>query len=148
MNRRKTSSPPVFEFSAGGVVLHEGKVLVIRARNLKGRSVWTFPKGKLNPSEKSPQAAMREVEEETGWRCRIDRELQRSQYWFQREGHRVRKTVRWFQMSVVERVGEPDSEVEEAVWLSVEEAMGRLSYESDKGLLAKVSGVSYPGTHR
>jgi 8-oxo-dGTP diphosphatase len=146
VNRRKTSGPPIFEFSAGGVVLHEGKVLVIRARNLRGNFVWTFPKGKLNPSEKSPEAAIREVQEETGWRCRIDRELQRTQYWFQREGSRVRKTVRWFQMSVVEQVGHPDSEVEEAVWLSVEETRGRLSYESDKRLLEAVLGESHLGT--
>lgn len=133
---------PVFEYSAGGVVLHEGKALLIRARNLRGRSVWTFPKGKLNPSEKSPQAAIREVEEETGWRCRIEAELPPSQYWFQRQGRRVNKTVRWFHMSVIEEVGVPDSEVEEAVWVPVSDAMGRLTYDADKALLLTLAGAS------
>ncbi len=133
---------PVFEYSAGGVVLHEGKALLIRARNLRGRSVWTFPKGKLNSSEKSPQAAVREVEEETGWRCRIEVELPHSRYWFQRQGRRVNKTVRWYHMSIIEEVGVPDSEVEEAVWVPVSEAMERLTYDADKALLRTLVGAS------
>ncbi len=133
---------PIFEYSAGGVVLHEGKALLIRARNLRGRSVWTFPKGKLNPSEKSPQAAIREVEEETGWRCRIEAELPRSRYWFQHQGRRVNKTVRWFHMFIIELVGTPDSEVDEVAWVPVSEALGRLTYEADKALLRTVAGAS------
>ncbi|MGH7166453.1 MAG: NUDIX domain-containing protein, partial [Nitrospiraceae bacterium] len=92
---------PIFEFSAGGVVLREGQALLIRTRDLRGRTVWAFPKGKLDEKETSPQAAIREVEEETGWRCRIEAELPRSQYWFQREGRRVKKTVRWFRMVAI-----------------------------------------------
>ena len=134
-------TPPIFEFSAGGVVLREGDVLLIRARDLKGRPVWTFPKGKLNASEKSPDAAVREVEEETGWRCRIESELPRSQYWFHREGRRVRKTVRWYKMRTLAQVGDPDAEVDEVAWVPVKEAMARLTYDADKRLLqAAVNG--------
>jgi ADP-ribose pyrophosphatase YjhB (NUDIX family) len=126
---------PILEFSAGGVVLREGQALLIRTQDLRGRTVWTFPKGKLDEKETSPQAAIREVEEETGWRCRIDGELPRSQYWFQREGRRVRKTVRWFRMVPLAQVGKPDKEVEAAVWVPVREAMDRLTYQSDRDLL-------------
>jgi 8-oxo-dGTP diphosphatase len=128
---------PSFEFSAGGVVVKDDTVLLIRARNLKGRDVWTFPKGRLNEGERSPEAALREVEEETGWRCRIERELPRSEYWFQQDGRRIHKTVRWFKMTAIERVREPDREVEEVVWLPVVEAGTRLTYESDRHLLAQ-----------
>ncbi len=130
---------PTFEYSAGGVVLREGQVLMIGTRDLKGRKVWAFPKVKLNPSEKSPDAAVREVEEETGYRCRIESELPRSQYWFRREGRRVKKTVRWFHMAVVEQTGGPDAEVEEVVWLPVAEALPRLTYPSDRTLLRKAA---------
>jgi len=126
---------PVFEFSAGGVVLNESSVLLIRTRDLKQRDVWTFPKGKLNQGETSPDAAVREVTEETGWRCRIDSELTRSEYWFQRQGQRVKKTVRWFRMVPLEQVGSPDHEVEEAVWVPINEAAQRLTYQSDRALL-------------
>lgn len=126
---------PIFEYSAGGVVLRDGMVLLIRARDLKGRPVWTFPKGKLDDGEISQQAAVREVEEETGWRCRIETELPKSEYWFQREGQRVKKTVRWFRMTPIERVGEKDNEVDEVAWIPVGEALGRLTYGADRQLL-------------
>ena len=45
-------------------------------------------------------------------------------------------------MSVIEEVGVPDSEVEEAVWVPVSDAMGRLTYDADKALLRTVVGAS------
>jgi len=36
---------------------------------------WSFPKGKLHPGETEAQAALREVQEETGLRCRLGREV-------------------------------------------------------------------------
>lgn len=128
---------PIFEYSAGGVTLKDDQVLLIRTKDLKAREVWTFPKGKLNEGETSPDAAVREVIEETGWRCRIDVELPRSEYWFQRQGQRVKKTVRWFRMSPLELVGKPDHEVEEAVWVPVDQAAERLTYPSDRALLKR-----------
>lgn len=132
---------PIFEYSAGGVVLREGTVLLIRTHDLKGRTVWAFPKGKLDKGETSRQAAVREVEEETGWRCRIETELPKSEYWFQRAGQRVKKTVRWFRMTPVEERGETDGEVDEATWVPIGEALGRLTYDSDRILLQQVSAA-------
>ncbi len=140
MKDQEQVGQPIFEYSAGGVVLRDGQVLVIRTRDLKGRQVLTFPKGKLNEGEKSPQAAIREVEEETGWRCTIEAELPKSQYWFQREGQRVKKTVRWFRMVPIELVGKPDKEIEEAVWLPIPEAMEHLTYKADRKLLQQAIG--------
>jgi ADP-ribose pyrophosphatase YjhB (NUDIX family) len=136
---------PHFEYSAGGVVLNESQVLLIRTRDLKQREVWTFPKGKLNEGESSPQAAVREVAEETGWRCRIDAELPRSEYWFHRQGQRIKKTVRWFRMSPLEQVGDPDHEVEEAAWVPISEAAQRLTYQSDRALLKRALPESPEG---
>ncbi|RMH37200.1 MAG: NUDIX hydrolase [Nitrospirae bacterium] len=139
---------PVFEQSAGGVILHDGQCLLIRTRDLRGRTVWTFPKGRVEPREHSEQAALREVREETGWNCRIEAELPRSEYWFQRHGQRVRKTVRWYLMMPLERVGEPDMEIEEAKWVPIDEARNLLTYPSDRRLLevavAKRDGVAHP----
>lgn len=132
---------PIFEYSAGGVVLRDETVLLIRTHDVKGRTVWAFPKGKLNKGETSRQAAVREVEEETGWRCRIETELPKSQYRFQRAGQRVKKTVRWFRMTPVDHTGETDGEVDEAAWVPVGEALGRLTYESDRNLLKQVTAA-------
>ncbi len=129
--------PPLFEFSAGGVVVDDlGRVLLIRARDLRDRPVWTLPKGALASGETSAQAALREVQEETGYRCEVVRELPTVTYWFQRDGRRVKKTVRWFLMRPVEKVGDHDHEVEEVAWMEPAGALERLRYESDRRLLA------------
>jgi 8-oxo-dGTP pyrophosphatase MutT (NUDIX family) len=127
---------PIFEFSAGGLVIDDqARVLLIRARDLRNRPVWTLPKGTLMTGETSADAALREVREETGWRCELVRELEPVTYWFQREGDRIRKNVKWYLMRPLEKVGEHDHEVDEVDWLTREEALARLRYDSDRRLL-------------
>jgi 8-oxo-dGTP pyrophosphatase MutT (NUDIX family) len=127
---------PRLEFSAGGLVFDdEGRVLLIRARDLRNQPVWTLPKGALKPGESSIDAALREVQEETGYRCELVRELMPVTYWFQRDGRRIRKTVRWYLMRPVEKVGEHDHEVDEVLWATKDDALSRLRYDSDRRLL-------------
>jgi 8-oxo-dGTP pyrophosphatase MutT (NUDIX family) len=134
---------PRFEFSAGGVVLDEaGRVLLIRARDLRNRPVWTLPKGTLTAGETSAAAALREVCEETGYRCEVVRELEPVTYWFQRQGERIRKTVRWFLMRPIERVGEHDHEVDEVLWAERADALARMRYDSDRRLISSLSSTS------
>ena len=60
----ESASRPVLQFSAGGLVVDpEGRVLMIRARDLRERPVWTLPKGTLAPGETPADAALREVRE-------------------------------------------------------------------------------------
>jgi 8-oxo-dGTP pyrophosphatase MutT (NUDIX family) len=130
---------PRLEFSAGGLVFDdEGRVLLIRARDLRNQPVWTLPKGALNPGESSIDAALREVQEETGYRCELVRELTPVTYWFQRGGRRIRKTVRWYLMRPIAKVGEHDHEVDEVLWADPADARSRLRYDSDLKLLASV----------
>jgi ADP-ribose pyrophosphatase YjhB (NUDIX family) len=127
---------PLLEFSAGGVVIDEqGRILLIRARDLRNRAVWTLPKGALTAGESNADAALREVREETGYRCEVVRELPPVTYWFQRSGQRVRKTVRWFLMRPLEKVGDHDHEVDEVAWAARDEALERLRYDSDRRLI-------------
>jgi 8-oxo-dGTP pyrophosphatase MutT (NUDIX family) len=127
---------PRLEFSAGGVVVDDrGQFLLIRARDLRNRPVWTLPKGTLAPGETSEQAALREVQEETGYLCRVVRELEVVTYWFQRDGQRIKKTVSWFLMHPLEKVGDHDHEVDEVAWAEREDALRRLRYDSDRRLL-------------
>jgi 8-oxo-dGTP pyrophosphatase MutT (NUDIX family) len=127
---------PILEFSAGGLVVDDqGQVLLIRARDLRNQPVWTLPKGTLIPGETSEQAALREVREETGYRCEVVRDLDEITYWFQRNGQRIKKTVRWYLMRPLEKVGEHDHEVDETAWLAPAEAGSRLRYDSDRRLV-------------
>ena len=127
---------PLLQFSAGGLVVDdEGRILLIRARDLRNQPVWTLPKGTLQAGETSADAALREVREETGYACEVVRELEPVTYWFQRDGKRIRKTVRWYLMRPVEKVGDHDHEVDEVAWADRAEARARLRYASDLRLV-------------
>jgi 8-oxo-dGTP pyrophosphatase MutT (NUDIX family) len=129
----------LLEFSAGGLVFDEqGRVLLIRARDLRGQPVWTLPKGALAPGESSADAALREVREETGYHCELERELAPVTYWFRRDGRQVKKTVRWFLMRPLEKVGDHDHEVDEVLWTDRDDALIRLRYDSDRRLVGAV----------
>ena len=138
-------SRPVLQFSAGGLVVDDaGRVLLIRARDLRNQPVWTLPKGALNPGESAADAALREVREETGWECEVVRELDAVTYWFQRDGRRIRKTVRWYLMRPLRKAGEHDHEVDEVLWTDPDDARARLRYESDLKLVHGLGGPDWP----
>ena len=127
------------EYSAGGVVSRGGKLLIVRVRNLKGEEVWTFPKGHLDPGETPKQAALREVQEETGYLCEVIAPLTLVRYIFMREGRLVRKQVRWYWMRPVEKAGTPDAaEVLECRWFTPSAPAKVLVYPGDKRLLETI----------
>ena len=55
-------APPV----AAGIVVRDGRVLMVRRSLPEGDLLWQFPAGKVEPSETAEQAATRETAEETG----------------------------------------------------------------------------------
>ncbi|MBI4396214.1 MAG: NUDIX hydrolase [Elusimicrobia bacterium] len=130
----------VTEVSAGGVVLKEGRLLTVQVQNLLGDVVWTLPKGHLEKGETAAQAALREVEEETGWACRVKRPFGRAHYFFMRNGRRVSKTVHWFLMEPLKKTGESDpEEILKTGWASLATAGKRLTYPSDREILKRLS---------
>jgi len=129
-----------FEFSAGGLVFDtsRGQLLLIQAKNLQDKVVWTFPKGHIEKGETAEQAALREVIEETGWSCRIESPLHKVQYWFKRDGQLVKKAVTWFLMIPCELVGVHDpEEIMDLKWAGMPEARTLVTYRSDIDLLDK-----------
>ena len=96
---------------------------------------WSFPKGKLAPGETFEEAAVREVEEETGLRCRLLSELKGFSY---PDRHGRQKIVRYWLMEVVDgslEERQPDHEVDQARWVTLEEARELLSYERELAFL-------------
>jgi 8-oxo-dGTP diphosphatase len=125
------------EFSAGGVLLKDGRLLLIKMRNLLGEEVWTFPKGHLEASETAAQAALREVKEETGLDGRVLRALGTARYSFLRDGSPVDKEVDWFLMEETGGDGKaltPD-EVLDKRWCAPDEALALLKYPSDLDIM-------------
>jgi 8-oxo-dGTP diphosphatase len=96
---------------------------------------WSFPKGKLGKGESWEDAALREVEEEIGVRCRLGAELPPTSYTDPKGRDKV---VRYWVMEPIEGEFEPSDEVDEMRWLSPEDAEQLLSYDHDRALLREV----------
>jgi 8-oxo-dGTP diphosphatase len=123
--------------AAGGLVLRLGEdgtseILVVHR---PAYDDWSFPKGKLEPGETEEDAAVREVEEETGLRCRLEREVATTRY---RDGSGRPKTVRYWLMTPVGGVLTPLHEVDDARFVHMTEAAALLTYERDRDLLELV----------
>jgi 8-oxo-dGTP diphosphatase len=94
---------------------------------------WTLPKGKLDPGESYEEAALREVEEETGLRCRLGPELPSTSY-VDISGRS--KLVRYWAMTVRSgSVAGGHHEVDDARWLRLSQARLRLTYPRDAGVV-------------
>jgi 8-oxo-dGTP diphosphatase len=120
--------------AAGGVVVRdagpESRIVVIHRPKYGD---WTLPKGKLDPGEGFEQAALREVEEETGLRCELGRELGSVSY-SDRKGRS--KLVRYWLMRPLGGEFEPNDEVDELRWLDRQDAGEVLTYDHDVELVS------------
>lgn len=124
------------EFSCGGVMLEGSKVLLVQVKSMKGRKIWTFPKGHIEPGETPRQAALREVLEETGYKASILKPMLKVRYAFTLKGKYVKKVVQWYLMKKLGRIGKHDpSEILAINWVSISKAKEMVEYPSDLRLL-------------
>lgn len=95
---------------------------------------WSFPKGKRERGETDEQCAVREVDEETGLRCRLGRELLPTRY---TDAKGRPKVVRYWEMTV-KREGTfvPNDEIDAVRWVSTRTAESTISYAHDHEVLA------------
>ncbi len=146
-----------FEFSAGGVVLRQAQAIGSEAQarrdfgskpqfSKKNFEIlvcqhsqhhgWVFPKGLIGDhieGEKKEYTAIREVEEETGVKAKIIKELNSVTYWYVFESEKIKKTVYYFLMEYVGGdTTKHDHEMENVEFLPIEKVEERLTYKSDK----------------
>ncbi|MFN2462627.1 MAG: NUDIX hydrolase [Candidatus Dormibacteria bacterium] len=122
--------------AAGGVVYRlsvEGRVEVAVVHR-PAYDDWSLPKGKLKPQERLETAALREVEEETGMACLLERCLGVTRY-LDRRGRE--KVVWYWMMRAYAGEFKPLSEVDEVRWLGLVEAMATLSFDHDRDILLR-----------
>ncbi len=121
--------------AAGGVVLKgrkRAKVLVVHRPKYDD---WSLPKGKLNRGESWEAAALREVLEETNIRAKIVDTLTPTSYWIKDRP----KVVIWYLMRVQnERTFKPNSEVDQVVWVPLDEARKLLTYRDERRVVKQV----------
>lgn len=130
------------QFSSGGIVYRKKGnetevVLIVRGEG----KIFCLPKGKIEKPETPQETALREVNEETGLKGRIEKEIGKINYWFQskEEKARIFKTVYFYLIKY--ESGETthhDFEVEEVKWLPVDEALKIMSYPSERKMMQKV----------
>ena len=120
------------------IVVKDGKVLVAQHSGHKG---WDFPKGHIEAGESSEQAAIREVEEETGVKAEIIEKVGQTEYFYYENGEKVLKTVVFYLMKYL---GEGEAttafEVSGMEWLSPEEVEDKLTFKDTKRLWGEVKG--------
>ena len=132
--------------AAGGIVWREdasGPRLAIVHRP-KHRD-WSLPKGKLEPGESFPRAALREVEEETGCRA-VLRDF--AGYTLYSVNGRD-KIVLFWNMTVRQVAAfEPNGEIDELAWLTPSAALARLDHPGErKVVLAALAARTIDARH-
>jgi 8-oxo-dGTP pyrophosphatase MutT (NUDIX family) len=128
------------EFSAGGVVVDDGRVVVIVPvkRAADGRPVLGLPKGHPDGDETPEQAATREVAEETGVQGELIEDLGVVRYRYERRGRTVEKAVRFFLFRYLSGdLGDHDHEIEEARWMPLEQAARELTYVGEREMVQR-----------
>lgn len=137
---RRRRPPTVAETSAGGLAVDRSSgcgVLIARV-DRRGRTLWSLPKGHIEPGESPEQAAVREVQEETGVTARVLAPLGSIAFWFMADGTRVRKTVHHYLLDAQTTVlSDADPEVSEVAWVPLDDLTARLAFPDERSLAEK-----------
>ncbi len=127
--------------SAGGVIYDksDGEIRLALISHSGGK-VWALPKGIVEKEEDIEKTALREVEEETGLKGEVVKKISVINYWFylKEEGVKVHKFVHFYLMRCLGgSINQHDWEVERVEWFTLDDAIEKLSYQSEKDVVKK-----------
>ncbi len=135
------------QISSGGVAFRRGgSELQIAIVSVKPSLRWQLPKGIVDPGETPESTAVREVREEAGVSTELVRLIETIEYWYQRVqyGQRIRyhKFVHFYLLEYKSGdVGDHDHEIEEARWVSFQQALEMLEFKSERGVVEKAQQI-------
>jgi 8-oxo-dGTP pyrophosphatase MutT (NUDIX family) len=114
--------------SAGGVIINDaGEILFCHPTGSRWNN-WRLPKGVVDEGEAEDVAALREVLEETGYKCEIVAPLTTECRY--RSSDRLgscMKTLKMFLMRPIEKIQDPDWENDQFKWVSIREREATVS---------------------
>jgi ADP-ribose pyrophosphatase YjhB (NUDIX family) len=136
----------VEETSAGGLILDvlalDSRAALIGRLDRRNRLLWSLPKGHVEAGETLHQAAVREVEEETGIAGHIVAPLGVIDFWFVADGSRIHKTVHHFLLLAEGgELSDADVEVSEVAWVPLAEVSRCLAYVDERRLVDEVPAL-------
>lgn len=102
--------------AAGGVVEKDGKILMILRNDL-----WDIPKGKLEKKEKKHEGAVREVEEETGVKVKLEEKICSTWHTYIRNKKYVLKKTTWYRMTCLDdskMKPQKEENIQKTVWMT------------------------------
>lgn len=119
--KREYSTQPLV--GVGGIVIREGKILLVKRRNEPGRGKWSIPGGLVELGETLEQAVIREFKEETGLDVEASEYIDAVDNIDRDETGRVRYHFVIVDCLVRLRGGEPraGSDAEELEWVALDE---------------------------
>ncbi len=106
-----------------------------------GHKGWEFPKGHIEIGETAQDAAMREVQEESGVVAEVIEKAGDCEYFYYENGQKALKKVTYYLMNFIDQKEASTSfEVMDKIWLPADEVMEKLTYKSTKELWGDVIG--------
>ncbi|NLJ49765.1 MAG: NUDIX domain-containing protein [Candidatus Atribacteria bacterium] len=126
--------------ACGGIVRKiEGQsqyILLIRKKN---SPLWTLPKGHRENDESDQETAIREVREETGYSCRIEKNAGEIQFQYQKDDQSFVEKVHYYLMIPEDSGSNFDTkEIEEVRWVEIRETPRLLFYQNEKNLVQNI----------
>jgi ADP-ribose pyrophosphatase YjhB (NUDIX family) len=121
----------------GLYVVKDGKVLLVRRGNEPGRGKWSLPGGRIRFGERSEEAALREMREETGLEVRLRRVVDVVDVFWRSEGGELLEhfVIVDFEAEVIGGELRPADDALDARWFSPEELKGLEMTESTRRFL-------------
>ena len=126
----------VDEISAGGVVVNNGKVIVVFQEKTQ---TWALPKGHVDKGESVEETARREIYEEAGIADLTF--VKKLGYYIRgtKKHPKIKKRISLLQFTTTQNKLKPiDPENPKAKWVPVNEVANLLSYEEDKNFFLKI----------
>jgi 8-oxo-dGTP pyrophosphatase MutT (NUDIX family) len=122
------------------VVVRDREVIVIvpKRRDARGNKVLALPKGHPDGDESAEEAAAREVAEETGVTAQLIDKLGDVRYSYERNRRRIAKRVAFYLFEYRSGdVADHDHEIEDARWMSLEQAREELTYDGEREMIER-----------